>query len=216
MNIKYILAGLICIAPMASHAAIPYRVQQTKTPVPQTTDGHDSEALARMHRFYIGGMYNFSMWQNGADSDLHIDGKNTSSFEGVVGVRVYDTFRIEANYIRTRAKWDAFSLNGNTGFINAIVDARIDNMYRLFYRQRLVPYVGVGAGLAWNRADNVEIEHKITPAAAAMAGLAIEMGDYFAVDLGYRYMYMFSPKFDVISDFAPISHQFRAGARINF
>lgn len=213
---KYLLAGIFCSMPLMANAAIPYRVQQTKMPAIQTPDGHDSEAFARTRRFYVGGMYDFSMWNNGADSNLHIEGKNTSSFEAVAGVRVYDTFRIEANYIRTRAKWDAFSLDGNAGFINAIIDARIDNIYRLFYRQRLVPYVGVGAGLSWNKADSVEIDNKITPAVAAMAGLAIEMGDRFAVDLGYRYMYMFTPKFDVISDFAPAAHQFRAGARINF
>lgn len=216
MNMKYILVGLICLAPMAAQAAIPYRVQQTKMPAVEDYDGRDDQAFAGTHRFYVGGMYDFSLWNNGADADLHIEGKNTSSFEAVAGVRVYDTFRIEANYIRTRAKWDAFSLDGNAGFINAIIDARIDSIYRLFYRQRLVPYVGIGAGLSWNKADSVEIDNKITPAAAAMAGLAIEMGDRFAVDLGYRYMYMFTPKFDVISDFAPVAHQFRAGARINF
>lgn len=216
MKIKYLLAGIMCLAPVASHAAIPYRVQQTKMPVVQTPDGHDSEAFARINRFYVGGMYNFSIWGNASDDDISIKGKNTSSFEAVAGVRVYDIFRIEANYIRTRAKWDAFSLNGNTGFINAIFDARIDNIYRLFYRQRLVPYVGFGAGLAWNDAKDVEIDNKITPAAAALAGLGIEMGENFTVDLGYRYMYMFSPKFDLISDFAPISHQFRVGARVNF
>lgn len=216
MNIKYLLAAMIFSMPVMANAAVPYRVQQSKMPAVQTPDGRDDEAFARTRRFYVGGMYDFSIWNNGADSDLHIEGKNTSSFEAVAGVRVYDIFRIEANYIRTRAKWDAFSLDGNAGFINAIIDARIDNIYRLFYRQRLVPYVGIGAGLSWNNADSVEIDNKITPAAAVMAGLAIEMGDRFAVDLGYRYMYMFTPKFDVISDFAPVAHQFRAGARINF
>ncbi len=216
MNMKYLLASVICLAPGLATAAIPYRAQQAKMPAIQTPDGHDSEALARNRRFYVGGMYNFSIWQNGSDSDIHLEGKNTSSFEGVVGVRVFDTFRIEANYIRTRAKWDAFTLDGNTGFINAIMDARIDNLYRLFYRQRLVPYVGIGAGLSWNSVDDAHIDNKITPAAAAMAGLGIELGDRFTIDLGYRYMYMFSPKFDVISDFAPTAHQFRAGARINF
>ena len=39
-----------------------------------------------------------------------------------------------------------------------------------------------------------------------MAGLGVELGEHFALDLGYRYMYMFSPEFDVISDFAPVAH----------
>ena len=216
MNAKYLLATLVCLAPNIAAAAIPYRAQQNRMPAPETPTGHDAEAFARLHRFYIGGMYNFSAWQNASDDNIHTEGKNTSSFEGVVGVRVYDTFRIEANYVRTRAEWDAFSLTGNTGFINAIFDARIDNIYRLFYNQRLVPYVGAGAGLSWNTVDDAHIDDKITPAVAALAGLGIELGDWFTIDLGYRYTYMFTPKFDVISDLAPTAHQFRAGVRVNF
>ncbi len=216
MNYKLLFAATLCLAPSLAGAAIPYRTQQSRMPAPSAPDGRDAEAFARNKRFYAGAMYNFSMWQNGADDNVHVDGKNTSSFEGVLGVRIYDTFRLEANYIRTRAKWDSFSMDGNTGFINAIVDARIDNLYRLFYKQHLVPYVGAGAGLSWNSATDAHIDNKITPAVAAMAGLGIELGEWFTIDLGYRYMYMFTPKFDVISDFAPISHQFRAGARVNF
>ena len=186
-------------------------------PAPVAPDGRDSEALARLHRFYIGGMYDYSMWQSYTDdNDIRAEGKNTSSFEAVAGIRIYDTFRLEANYIHTRAKWDEFSMTGNTGFINAIIDARIDNLYRLFYHQRLVPYVGAGAGLSWNSANDAHIDNKITPAVAAMAGLSIEMGENFAVDAGYRYMYMFTPKFDVIKDLAPTAHQLRIGARVHF
>lgn len=203
--------------PGIAAAAIPYRAQQNRTPTPTAPDGRDAEALARIHRFYVGGMYDFSMWNSYTDdNDIHAGGKNTSSFEAVAGMRIYDTFRIEANYIRTRAKWNGFSLDGNTGFINAIVDARIDNLYRLFYSQRLVPYIGAGAGLSWNSANDINIDNKITPAVAAMAGLGIELGKYFTIDAGYRYLYMFTPKFDAIKDLAPIAHQFRIGARVNF
>ncbi|MBD5400159.1 porin family protein [bacterium] len=217
MKTRYLLATAVCLMPCMANAAIPYRVQQNRTPATATPAGNDDEALAREHRFYIGGMYDFSMWQSYTDDrDVRASGKNTSSFEAIAGIRVYDTFRIEANYIRTRAKWGDFSMDGNTGFVNAIFDARIDSLYRLFYKQSLVPYVGAGAGLSWNTADNAHIDNKITPAAAAMAGLAIEMGENFAVDFGYRYMYMFTPKFDVVRDLAPTAHQFRVGARVNF
>lgn len=212
-----ILFGLICILPMAANAAIPYRVEQVKMPAPETPDGYDSEAFARLRRFYVGGAYNFSMWQNYTDDNgVHVAGKNTSSFEAMAGVRVFDTFRVEANYIRTNAKYNAFKLTGDTAMINAIFDARIDNIYRLFRKQRLVPYVGIGGGVSWNSVDDAHIDNKITPVAAAMAGLGVELGDRFTLDFGYRYMYMFTPKFDVINDFAPTAHQFRAGARINF
>lgn len=212
-----ILFSLLCMAPGIANAAIPYRVEQVRMPAPESATGYDDAAFARQHRFYIGGMYDFSMWQSYTDDkDVHVGGKNTSSFEGVVGLRLYDTFRIEANYVRTAAKWGDISLTGDTGFINAIFDARIDNIYRLFHSQKLVPYVGLGAGLSWNKADDAHIDNKITPAVAALAGLGIELGEYFTIDLGYRYMYMFTPKFDVISDLAPTAHQFRAGVRINF
>lgn len=217
MKAIHFLAAAVCLIPSVSSAAIPYRVQQTRMPAQSAPDGRDSEAFARLHRFYVGGMYDFSMWNSYTDDhDVRASGKNTSSFEAVAGLRVFDTFRVEANYIRTRAKWGDFSMDGNTGFINALVDARIDNLYRLFYKQSLVPYVGAGAGLSWNKASDAHIDRKMTPALAAMAGLAIEMGEYFAIDAGYRYMYMFTPKFDVINDLAPIAHQFRIGARVNF
>lgn len=212
-----ILFGIMCLAPIAANAAIPYRVQQVVMPAPETPTGLDDQAFARRHRFYMGAMYDFSMWQSYTDdNDVRAGGKNTSSFEAVAGLRLYDTFRIEANYVRTSARWGGFSMTGDTGFVNAIFDARIDNIYRLFHSQRIVPYVGAGAGVSWNKAKDATIDEKIRPALAAMAGVGFELGEYFTVDLGYRYMYMFTPKFDVVSDLAPTAHQFRAGARINF
>ena len=210
-----ILFSIMCMMPMVANAAIPYRTEQVNMPVDTTPVNYD-QALARLRRFYVGGAYDFSMWNNGADDTVGISGKNTSSFEAVVGMRVTDIFRLDANYIRTSAKWDAFDMTGDTAMINAYFDARIDSMYRLFYRQRMVPYVGVGAGVSWNSADGAKIENKISPVISAMAGLGVELGEHFALDLGYRYMYMFSPEFDVISDFAPVAHQFRLGARVHF
>lgn len=215
MKSKIIISAL-CMLPMVANAAIPYRVEQIDMPVEQTVSGADSQALARLRRFYVGGMYDFTLWNNGADDVTHVSGKTTSSFEVVAGVRAFDIFRIEANYIRTSAKWDAFNLTTDTAMINAIFDARIGNLYRLFYHQRMVPYVGVGAGVSWNSSDDTSLGHKITPALAAMAGLSVELGQYFALDFGYRYMYMFSPEFGAISDFAPAGHQFRVGARVHF
>ena len=212
-----LLIGALCLIATSANASIPYRVRQVVTPPVEDPEGYDSEAFARDHRFYVGGMYNFSMWQSYTDeNDVYKEGKNTSSFDVVAGLRIYDIFRLEANYTRTNAKWDDLSLTGNTVFVNAIVDARIDSMYRLFRSQHLVPYVGVGAGLSGNEVDGAKIDDKISPVVSVMAGLGIELGEYFTIDAGYRYMYMFSPKFDVINDLNPMAHQFRIGARINF
>lgn len=214
MKAKYFLLSAMCLLPGVANAAIPYRVQQVRVPYEMRQE--DDQTFASEHRFYAGAMYNFSMWQDARDGDAYSAGKNTSSFEGVVGVRAFDTFRIEANYLRTDADWDAFSLTGDTVFVNAIFDARIDSLYRLFYKQHLVPYVGAGAGVSWNRAHDTDIDNSTTPVAAALAGLGIEMGEYFTLDLGYRYMYMFRPKFENMPDLSPAAHQFRAGVRINF
>lgn len=215
-QMNYKILPLLVLLPMTANAAIPYRVEQTTTPVVEYDGYNDSESLARARRFYVGAAYNFSMWQSGSDDFVSVDGKNTSSFEVMIGVRAFDTFRVEANYIHTDAKWNAFSLTGETAMLNAIFDARIDSLYRVFREQILVPYVGIGAGISFNSTDDVEIDRKMSPVMAVMAGMGIEFNDHFALDIGYRYFYMFDPKFDVISDFPVISHQLRAGVRISF
>ena len=212
-----LLIGALCLIATSANAAIPYRVRQVTTPPAEIPGGNDDQAFARDKRFYVGGMYDFSMWQSYTDkNDVHVDGKNTSSFDIVAGIRIYDTFRLEANYTRTRAKFDDVKLNGNTVFANAIFDARIDSIYRLFRSQHLVPYVGAGVGLSGNKADGAKIDDKISPAVAVMAGLGIELGEYFTIDAGYRHMYMFSPKFEGVDGLNPTAHQFRVGARVNF
>ena len=185
-----ILFLLFALTPMVANAAIPYRVEMVEMPVVIPESGNDSESFSREHRFYIGGAYNFSMWSDDNDGTVSINGKNTSSFEAIAGIRIYDTFRLEANYIHNSAEWDAFELTSDMAFINAIFDARIDSMYRLFRAQIVVPYVGFGAGLSWNSADGVTLDKKISPAVAALAGVAFELGENFTLDFGYRYMYM--------------------------
>ena len=216
MKTKLVI-GALCFITMSANAAIPYRVEQVVMPAPQIIDGNDDQALTREHRFYVGAMYDFSMWQSYTDkSDVRVDGKNTSTFDIVAGMRIYDTFRLEANYTRTIAKFDDVKLTGNTLFLNGIIDARFDSLYRLFREQHLVPYVGAGIGLSGNKVHNAKMDDKLSPVAAVMAGLGIEFGEYFAIDAGYRYMYMFTPKFDFIKDLAPTAHQFRVGVRLNF
>ncbi|MDR0741497.1 MAG: porin family protein [Rickettsiales bacterium] len=224
-----ILVSLLCLLPCIANAAIPYRVEQTITPVeiePGTTN--DDEAFARVRRFYVGGSYDFSIWNDVAGGNVQrmANGKNTSSFEAMIGIRLYDTFRLEANYIKTEAKWNMlvptpasgseFALSGDIVMTNAIFDARIDSIYRAFRKQMLVPYVGIGGGVSMNNATGAAVDNKNTPVAAVMAGLGIEFGGRLALDFGYRYLYMFSPRFDVAGNFDPAAHQFRAGARVNF
>ena len=96
-----ILFSLLCILPMTANAAIPYRVEQINMPPEESVSGYDAEAFARDYRFYVGGMYTFSMWDNGADDAVSISGKNTSSFDVVAGIRLFDIFRLEANYAHT-------------------------------------------------------------------------------------------------------------------
>ncbi len=210
---RRILICLLCILPLSANAEIIYRTQKTGS-VPGMVE--DRNTFANEHMFYFGAMYNYSMWQNYADDTNLARGRGTSGFDAMLGVRVNDTFRIEGNYMYSRAKWDIVSLNTNTVFMNAIVDARIDSLYRLFYKQKLVPYVGAGAGLTWYNANDTEFKNEANLSLAAMAGLGMEFGEYFALDFGYRYVYMFSPKVEVMPDLVPSAHQIRFGARINF
>lgn len=217
MKMKFIVP-LLCALPMMANAAIPYRVEQVGTPATDVNSGNDNEALARMRRFYVGGMYNMSIWADYTnDQNISINGKDTNGFEIMAGIRVYDTFRLELDWTSTDAKWNELSFQTDAFMVNAIIDARIDSLYRTLRRQMIVPYVGVGAGLSWNSTnDDAELGKKMTPAVSAMAGFAIEFNDIFALDLGYKYFYMFRPEPDVMHDLNPAAHQFRAGARISF
>ncbi|MBO4480633.1 MAG: outer membrane beta-barrel protein [Alphaproteobacteria bacterium] len=210
---KKILFCLLCILPMTAGADVIYDTQQASYTTRVTKN---SDAFASVHRFYLGAMYDFSMWMDYVgDSDI-AHGKNVSGFDIVAGFRPYDIIRIEADYMNTRAKWDLFAINANTLFINTIVDARIDNLYRTFYKQHLVPYVGAGVGLTWTGSDDVNVKNDTGVSVAAMAGLGIECSEYFTIDLGYRYVYMFKPKIEPMPDLNPASHQIRAGVRVNF
>ena len=201
------------MAPMCANAAIPYRVEQVKMPTPE-----ENETFASEYRFYVGGMYNVSLWQNYTDdSNIAITGKSAQSYEGFVGLRVSDTFRLELNYTHTKANWNEMSFDGETFLLNALIDARIDSMYRLFRQQMILPYVGIGVGASWNSGtDSTILENKVLPAVAAMAGISVEFNPHFALDFGYRYLYMFNQKNNVISDLNPAAHQFRVGARVSF
>ena len=217
MKAKFLFFTIALILPQVSNAAILYRVDQTKMPARPAEYKTDSESYARDHRFYVGAMYNFSMWDGFRDeNNLFVGGKNSSSYEAAIGYRPYDILRVEMNYIHADAKWTDFSLRGETAMVNAIFDARVDSLYRLFFNQKIVPYVGLGAGASWNKATDIEITRRVSPTFAGVAGVGFELGSWFTIDLGYRYLYMLTPQFDDVSGLDPVAHQFRAGARVNF
>ena len=214
MKTRFLLPLLLTVLPFtASKASIIYRVESVAV-APDSSE----QTLAQRRRFYIGGMYNYTIWSDYTnDADIHLDGKNSSSFEFVAGIRATDTFRIEANYVKNDAKWDTLSFTSNVAFLNAIIDARIDNYYRLFRNQSFVPYVGVGVGLSFNDGGlDTEMTHSTSFTMAALAGVGIEFNDIFALDFGDRYTYMFDASTDTLSDFTPSGHTFRAGARVHF
>ncbi|MBR4892304.1 MAG: porin family protein [Alphaproteobacteria bacterium] len=214
---KQLFFAALCLMPIMANAEIIYRVEKIKAPVSEaTTSGN--RVLAAARPFYIGGSYNHTMWQDyTTDTNIVLDGKNSSSFDIVAGLRLYDTFRLEANYINTTAKWDTLSFESHIAMLNFIWDARIDHFYRLFKSQMLVPYVGFGAGAAWNKGENgATMNDKISPIASAMAGISVEFNTIFALDFGYKYLYMFNGDSNVIPDLDPTAHQFRVGARLHF
>lgn len=213
MRTKLLLFSVLSVAPLCANAAIPYRVEQIIMPEPAI-----NETFASEHRFYVGGMYNLSLWQNyTSENNTEIIGKSAQGFEALVGLRVSDTFRMELNYIHTKANWEQLSFDSETFLLNAIIDARIDSIYRILRNQTIMPYVGIGAGASWNTGnDTTIIENKTSPVVAAMAGIGIEFNPHFILDFGYRYTYMFNQKNNIIDNLNPIAHQFRVGARVGF
>jgi hypothetical protein len=216
---KTLFFTLLCLSlPLMANAEIVYRVEQIEIPRKLAPNGNNRHELSDRKHYYIGASYNYTMWQDfTTDTNMALNGNNTSSFDIVAGLRLYDTFRLEANYINSNAKWDSVSFNSNMAIMNLIWDARIDSIYRIFDTQILVPYVGFGAGASWNYGrDSIIMEHKFSPVISAMAGISVEFNELFALDFGYKYIYMFNGANNIISDFAPTAHQLRAGARIHF
>ena len=193
---KKIICSLLCLLPISAMA------------------GGVDEDFASRHRFYIGGTYNLSWWQDYATDTELARGKTEYGYDAIVGARLFNTFRLEADYMHSRAKWDVFAIDTDTVFFNAIVDARIDEKYH--YNQHIGPYVGVGTGITWYDSKDVETKNDMNVSLAALAGIGFELGEYFALDIGYRYIYMFKPNVDTMPELNPSAHQVRAGARINF
>lgn len=216
---KQLLFALLCAAlPIMANAQVVYRVEQIEIPRKLDSNGNNRHALSDQKHYYIGASYDYTMWQDyTTDTNMPLAANNTSSFDIVAGIRLYDTFRLEANYINSNAKWDLISYNAHMAMMNMIWDARIDSIYRIFNSQMFIPYVGFGAGASWNYGrDGVTMEHKISPVVSAIAGIGIEFNTTFALDFGYKYIYMFNAETNLVSDFVPSAHQLRIGARIHF
>lgn len=216
---KQLLFALLCtLTPILANASVIYRVEQITMPEKNTEIINNRRALASIRPYYIGASYNYTMWQSyTTDTNIALDGKASSSFDIVAGLRIYDTFRLEANYINSNAKWDVISFDTDIAMMNLIWDARIDSLYRMFNTQMLVPYVGFGAGAAWIKGqNNTNTDKNMSPVLSAMAGISVEFNNIFALDFGYKYIYLFDGDNNIVSDFAPSAHQLRAGARIHF
>ena len=164
---KKLLVCLFCLMPFAANAEITYRVQKTWE---ERGENATRDTFASRHRFYAGAMYNFSIWQDyTTDDNITADGRDTSGFDVMLGIRWFDTFRIEANYFTDKAKWNGFSIKTNTAFLNLLVDARIDSLYRMFYKQKLIPYMGAGVGATWTSGDSIAVDNDTVPSFTVMA-----------------------------------------------
>ena len=230
MRMKFIAYALL-LMPYTAHAvspSIPDVAAATTDSVAASAGQSDTNGEQRTagsgfaadRRFYIGGDYAIGFWESDIVNGTRYAGKTGGGFDAMAGVRLYDWFRVEANYHNFDAKWDNLSMSGDAVFVNAIFDARINSTYRFFRRQYFVPYVGLGIGMSSNTADGTDIKNKTSMAYAGMAGIAVEFNDTFALDFGYRYMYLAAPEFvlpgGVAKSFAPVAHQVRAGVRISF
>lgn len=67
MKAKFLAFAVCMMAPVVASADIKYRVEQISMPAVITPYATDSQSFARDHRFYVGAMYNFSMWDSYTD-----------------------------------------------------------------------------------------------------------------------------------------------------
>ncbi|MCL2369322.1 MAG: porin family protein [Alphaproteobacteria bacterium] len=215
MNYKIkILVGALCLLPFTSYllpmsadaANVTHRVARPG-PLPA-----NEFSIASTHPFYImaGGV--MSDWR---------EGNNSASFEFAAGLRATDNVRLELNYQRMTADFNSFELSSNVFMMNAIMDGRVDRQFTWLRRQWLVPYIGIGAGLSDNSISgaNATLEHDMAPVVAIMTGVSIEFSDSLALDIGYRYMYMFRTGVQIMGndfDINPAAHQVRAALRLHF
>lgn len=168
-----------------------------------------SKTLAENRPLYIAGFYNLNFWQDKSNKIHQIKGKESKSFDIVIGHRVYDTFRIEANYTQINTKYDKFSFSNNGINLNFLFDGRVDSIYRIFKRQLLMPYIGFGVGTSWGDIKGNFI-------ASGLFGISLELEDFIHLDFGYKYTYMSPINLKNMENFSPISNGIKAGIRINF
>ena len=210
---KKFLAPALAMTILSGTAnAIDFRAQTVGVrPVRETY------SYAADKRFYVAGFYNGVLTNDAND----INGKFSNSFDIAAGVRATDNFRIELNYHTLDLKYDAFELEGNTFFINAIIDGRMNQRYSLLRRQVVVPYIGLGAGFSGNRISGTDAElgREFSPVIAALAGIAFEINKTFSIEFGYRYLHVISPQITIAGDdidMSPSAHQFRTGVKLSF
>ena len=224
------LFSILCsLFSFSASAEIIYATEKGRT-AQRTAAGQTTNetSFADERPFYLGAAYNYTMWEKFTDRPLLLDAHQNSSLDIMAGLRPLDWLRTEINYYHVRFDLAGRRLwvDGNAFFVNVIVDARMNHLYRFLSRQWFVPYVGVGAGVSWNNLHcdvpslQAKMERHVPFTWTAMAGVAIEFNDSFALDLGYRYMHMASPKMYIwgyeLDDLTPVSHQFRAGFRVSF
>ena len=103
-------------------------------------------------------------------------------------------------------KWDAADPVGFSSRITSSMTTytgMVNGYFDLGNFRGVVPYIGLGVGLAYNMVDDYQISHPSAPANvpwkvrgdndltlawSAMAGLAYQVSDRAILDFGYRYM----------------------------
>ncbi len=207
------------------------------------------------YTFYVGASYVYSMLSGDSlytesefagNSGVRISNQGTSNFDVSMGVSVINNLRLELSYVSSGGKnlsiYEPLSNETYVGkfesdilFANIYLDGLFREYYQSFEDQILVPYIGIGAGYAWNKLDGVGgvtvnsgLSDDQSFAFNAMAGFGVSLNKYMMLDLGYRLVMM--DKVDItidttdpigvgtvtIKDFRPMFHQVRAGMRLMF
>jgi opacity protein-like surface antigen len=182
--LKTILLAGIVAAPMAISA------QAADIDPPAPSDVSDVEAMTGLYLRADAG-WSFLNWSGGADD-------NGPLISGGVGYKWSEMLRTDLT-VDWAGKYDiapGTKLSSTTILGNAYLDLNNDSAF--------TPYVGLGAGYSFVKGRDNGV------ALAGTAGVAVDLTQNIALDVGYRY------RQTMISGADPKEHQIMTGLRFSF
>ncbi len=140
--------------------------------------------------------WSFLEWTGGADDDAHVIG-------GGIGYQYNDMFRMDVtgDFTGDYEIAPGAEISTTTVLGNAYIDWANDSMF--------TPYVGAGVGYGWVNGSGTAVD-KDGIAFGLATGVAVDLTNNLAVDVGYRYRDI------MVSGKDTQEHQGTVGLRVKF